>query len=197
MDPMTTKASDSVSRGPRDGIDEEAQTHEITVDKGSGEWRPYVTLLALVFACVLLFTLNDSRTWRVDNAKVLESVRADIREIKETLYARTHEPVDSDTNVMAYAVPDVTYTADTDTDTRNLVLRHTNDDARDLDAGYNADSRDPYTDSDAQKTFEPEDEYLHAQNTFMRDDDEPITINLRSFVGDLLFKYGAVVWRRL
>jgi len=133
MDSMTTKLIDPDSCGPRDRIDEEAQTHEKTHEKTNADLRPYVTLLAFALACILLFKINDSQLFRVESARALESMRSDIKEIKETLYARALEPVDSDANAMAYADPDVTYAAVAEADTRDLTIRYRPEDERDAD----------------------------------------------------------------
>lgn len=99
MDPMPTKLIDPETCAPKDRIDEEAQTHDEADEKTRWERGPYVTLLvfAFVFVLVLAFVLLFT----------LENVLTDVREIKETLYARAREPVDSD--AIVYADPNVAY----------------------------------------------------------------------------------------
>jgi hypothetical protein len=95
MDPMLTPTLiDSDACAPKDGgVDEEAQTLETPRgEKTREEWGPYVMFSAFALAFVLLCIATKV----VENASALKSVRADVRAIKETLYAR----------------PDVTYGAD-------------------------------------------------------------------------------------
>lgn len=126
MDPMKTALIDSNACAPKDGgVDEEAQTHETPRGEKTREvWGPCATFSAFAFAFVLLltvgFVVGDFFLYRVTNTKVLESVRADVRDMKETLYARARDPE-------FYVVSDVYDTTATDADTayaQDLAMRY-------------------------------------------------------------------------
>lgn len=135
MDSATKQKDDPVSGGPVNRIDVEAQTYE----RRNDGWRTFVTVLAFIFACSLhglFFSLSHFR-----QARALDSVRADIEEIKQAMYVDHNANADI-ANVDAKAdARDLLLRAglwadderDFNVGTRDLLLRYRPDDERDFD----------------------------------------------------------------